>query len=111
METPLDQPGNFTPQPRPKSHVGITILFNFGIMAFYMTMTSLFSASKGDALGFDAMLIVLHSGLAFVSGIILAIIGDQTRSIGVGLILSSILVFIIGFGACMIKNGDGLDFK
>jgi hypothetical protein len=98
----LDAP----PPPPPRaSATGRVIAINFGIMLIYMVLTFAFSlpdkiSSHGEA--YDAMLIVLQTGLNLVGGLVL-LFWPQLRSIARGLLLAALLVPIIGFGACVMK--------
>ncbi len=94
MDAPLDdlQPE----QPKRKDAFGKILLWNFGIMLGFMTLTGL--GGQTDSLIIDLLLMVLQVAANLLLGIIFVV--QRKYNSGLAFLLSAFLVVIIGAGMC-----------
>jgi hypothetical protein len=106
MESPLDQ----SPEPpvAPKSVFNRVLLINLGIMLAYVVLTAFM---QDMYLILTAFLIVVHTLICLISGLIFLIPSIRRVPLAQGLLLSALLVLLIGFGACIAKAAILEPFK
>lgn len=56
---------------------------------------------KSDFLGSLGAIIAIVSPFIFLVGLIMAIVSQEKRKLGIKLLIGSIILFIIGFGTCL----------
>lgn len=95
MDAPLDDLQT-EEQPKRKDAFGKILLWNFGIMLGFMTLTGL--SGNTDSLIVDLLLMIVQVAANLLLGIIFVV--QRKYNAGLAFLLSAFLVVIIGAGMC-----------